>query len=306
MSRAGSEVRGTSSLNEQLYTGVTGPKGAEKPPSEAPHRERPGERIRWGRRRRQTRGTALFLFDVEKSARSAVSSAAAGVRSLLRRDGLCTRDAFTHPRPVHRSRSLPLGAWEASRQETLRFIRRAPCGAGRLSQIVQATAKRTQRSRQFSLPTEKIYRTTGLFPRNTGKLYRTTGCRGLTTNRFPHRSPVKVKSGRGWKRKSRLHTEKSPWSRQRRRTIDVRSWCWTPGGSVGKKIGWSNAKTSPFVGAARRPSGRPVESRSTGAGINAGLLASTASSIACGSEQAGGGGLGIRGSAPSVGHNALH
>jgi hypothetical protein len=67
MSRAGSEVRGRSSLNEQLYTGVTGPKGAEKPPSEAPHRERPGERIRWGRRRGQACGTALVLFDVEKS-----------------------------------------------------------------------------------------------------------------------------------------------------------------------------------------------------------------------------------------------
>jgi hypothetical protein len=39
--------------------------GAE--PSEAPHRERPGERIRWGRRRGQAGGTALVLFDVEKS-----------------------------------------------------------------------------------------------------------------------------------------------------------------------------------------------------------------------------------------------
>jgi hypothetical protein len=44
--------------------------------------------------------------------------------------GLCTRDAFTHPRPDHRSLSCPLGAWEASRQEPLRFIRRAPFGDG--------------------------------------------------------------------------------------------------------------------------------------------------------------------------------
>jgi len=65
-----------------------------------------------------------------KERRSAGSSAAGVFRSLLRREGHCTRDAFTHPRPVHRSRPLPPGAWEASRQEVLRYIRRAPCRGG--------------------------------------------------------------------------------------------------------------------------------------------------------------------------------
>jgi hypothetical protein len=218
MSRAGSEVRGRSSLNEQLYTGVTGPKGAEKPPSEAPHRERPGERIRWGRRRGQARGTALFLFDVEKSVDRETVSICDG--QWVRRQPFFVR--FSGGRgfvPETRLR-IPGSAIVSCPVRSVRGKRvgRSRCGlyvasrAGtqRLSQIVQATAERTQRSSQFSLPTEKIYRKTGLSPHNTGKLYRPTRCRGLTTNRFPHRSSVEIKSGRGWKRKSRLHAEKSP------------------------------------------------------------------------------------------------
>jgi hypothetical protein len=65
-----------------------------------------------------------------KEPRSAGSSAAGVFRSLFRWDGFCAWELFTHARPDHRSLPRPTGAWEASRQEPLRFIRREPCGGG--------------------------------------------------------------------------------------------------------------------------------------------------------------------------------
>jgi hypothetical protein len=224
MSRAGSEVRGTSSLNEQLYTGVTGPKGAEKPPSEAPHRERPGKRIGWRRgegKKGRREGRRYGSRSVSTSNRALVGRryppatggefggsgslfAAPAGGGFVRGTRLRIPVPTTVRCPVRSVRRKRAGRSRCG----LYVARRA--GTGRLRQIVQATAERTQRSSPFLLPTEKIYRTTGLSPHNTGKLYRPTRCRGLTTNRFPHRSPVEVKSGRRSRRIPWLHTGKSP------------------------------------------------------------------------------------------------
>jgi hypothetical protein len=84
--------------------------------------------------------------------------------------GLCTRDAFTHPRPDHRSLSCPLGASKASRQEPLRFIRRAPCGDG-ASQRDRAVDGRTNAALQpiFAADGENIP-DDGLIPAQYGQI----------------------------------------------------------------------------------------------------------------------------------------
>jgi hypothetical protein len=202
---AGSEVRGTLCPNEQLHTIGPAQKGADNGAvrGAAPRKVRE-------QKERETCGAALVLFDVEKNLdrqgvrRQGFFVRCSGGMGFVR--GSCSRMLVP---TIVRCRAQPVRGKRAGRSRCGLYVA-SRAGAGRLSQIVQSTAKRTQRSRLFSLPTEKIYRMTGLSPHNTGKLYRPTRCRGLTTNRFPHRSPVEVESGRGWKRKSRLHTEKSP------------------------------------------------------------------------------------------------
>jgi len=79
--------------------------------------------------------------------RPAVSSAAAAIRSLLRRDGVCTRGLFVTHRPGHRSLPRASDAPEGSRQEPLRFSHREPCRDG-ASQPDRAVDGRTNAARQ--------------------------------------------------------------------------------------------------------------------------------------------------------------
>ena len=97
----------------------------------APRKARETNRRKKERRVGRRYGSRSVRCRKERRSREDFYPRTAGVfRSLFRWDGLCARELFTHPRPVHRSRPLPPGAWEVSRQEPLRFIRRAPCGDG--------------------------------------------------------------------------------------------------------------------------------------------------------------------------------